>query len=99
MTHAQLIAGALATAEESEGRWLTQEQRAGLLALIEKEVAVDPLWLPDDMGQGLLAAVRLTLPAKRMPLRAFVGILPALPDGELAEDALARIHGDDEPDA
>ena len=58
MTHAQMIAGALWSAEASEGRPLTPEQRAGLLSLVEEHLIADPRWLPDDLGQGLLAAVR-----------------------------------------
>ncbi len=94
MTHAQMIAGALATAEASEGRPLTPEQRAGLLALVEEALAGDPLWMPDDLGQGLLAAVRAD------DGRTGIGFYATSPEGramhvngarDMSEDALQAI--------
>jgi hypothetical protein len=44
----------------------------------------------------LIEQARKQAEKRAVSLRDFIGVLPALPDDELAEDALARIHGDDD---
>jgi hypothetical protein len=59
--------------------------------------ASDPLLVLSKLAEeveGLRLGI-YPLPENPRPLRDFLGVLPPLPDGELAEDCLARVHGDE----